>query len=195
MRAGGLGRNPRRKGKLAGGQGSAIEKRRNHRSSRRLPDQRRYLGDERACNHVAYIACDLAGRADEQFDGRRSLLASLLKLYSVSADGPLSITTSDQRRRTSAEVRAKWIVLRRGLGRRRSANRSARPKGASMCSRSSGSNRTPTANVGDAKRSKASAVDESGPNASPNFALNQRCTRAWLRTSTMLPSGSSKARV
>jgi hypothetical protein len=48
------------------------------------------------------------------------------------------------------------------------------------------------ANVGDAKRSKASAVDESGPYASPNFASNQRCTRAWLRTSIMLRSGSSK---
>ena len=62
-----------------------------------------------------------------------------------------------------------------------------------MCSRSSDSSRTPTANVADAKRSKASAVDESGPYASPNFASNQRCTRAWLRTSTMLRSGSSKA--
>ena len=43
------------------------------------------------------------------------------------------------------------------------------------------SSRTPTANVADAKRSKASAVDESGPYGSLNFALNQRCTRAWLR--------------
>lgn len=72
MRAGGLGRNPRRKGKLAGGQGSAIEKRREHRSSRRFPDQRRYLGDERACNHLAYITSGAVGRADEQFDGDRS---------------------------------------------------------------------------------------------------------------------------
>jgi hypothetical protein len=73
-----------------------------------------------------------------------------------------------------------------GLGRRRSANISARPKGASIWSRSSGSNRTPNANVAEANRSKASAVDESGPYASPNFASNQRCTRAWLRTSTLL---------
>jgi len=76
-----------------------------------------------------------------------------------------STTTSGQRRRTSAAVRAKPTVFRRGLGRKRSANRSARPKGASMWSQSSGSNRTPTANVGDAKRSKASAVDESGRTA------------------------------
>ena len=41
-----------------------------------------------------------------------------------------------------------------------------------MYSRSSDSSRTPTANVADAKRSKASAVDESGPYASPNFASN-----------------------
>jgi hypothetical protein len=67
-----LGRNPRRKGKLAGGQGTAIEKRRQHRSSRRLPDQRRDLRDERACNHLACIPCRLIGRADEQFDGGRS---------------------------------------------------------------------------------------------------------------------------
>ena len=58
MHAGGLGRNPRRKGKLGGGQGAAIEKRREHRGSRRLPDQRCYFSDERACNHVSNIAPD-----------------------------------------------------------------------------------------------------------------------------------------
>ena len=72
MRAGGLGRNPRRKGKLAGGQGTAIKKRRQHRRSRGFPDQRRYFGDERACNHFANITSGLVGRADEQFDGDRS---------------------------------------------------------------------------------------------------------------------------
>jgi len=72
MRAGGLGRNPRREGKLAGGQRTAIEKRREHRSSRRLPDQRSYLGDERACDHLAYITSDLARPVDDQFDRDRS---------------------------------------------------------------------------------------------------------------------------
>jgi hypothetical protein len=61
MRTGGLRRNPRRKGKLARGQGTAIEKRGEHRGPRRLPDQRRYLGDERAGNHFCYIAPDLVG--------------------------------------------------------------------------------------------------------------------------------------
>jgi len=60
------------KGKLAGGQRTAIEKRREHRCSRRLPDQRRYLGDERACNHSAYITSDLVRPVDEQFDPDRS---------------------------------------------------------------------------------------------------------------------------
>ena len=55
MRAGGLGRNSRRKGKLAGRQGATIEKRCEHRRSCRLPDQRRYFGNERACNHLAYV--------------------------------------------------------------------------------------------------------------------------------------------
>ena len=40
-----------------------------------------------------------------------------------------STMTSGQRRRTSAEARAKPTVLRRGLGRKRNANRSARPRG------------------------------------------------------------------
>ena len=72
MRAGGLGRDSCREGKLAGGQGSAIEKRRQYRSSRRLPDQRRYLGDKRACNHSADITSDLVGSVAEQFDRDRS---------------------------------------------------------------------------------------------------------------------------
>ena len=96
MRAGGLGRNPRRKGKLAGGQGSAIEKRREHRSSRRLPDQRRDLRDERACNHLACIACRLIGRADEQFDGGRSeVLSSSLALTIVAFRDRQSCSTLD----------------------------------------------------------------------------------------------------
>ncbi len=42
----------RRKREFAGGQGRAIEKRREHRSSRRLAERRRYLGNGRASNHV-----------------------------------------------------------------------------------------------------------------------------------------------
>ena len=53
-----MGRDPGRVGKLTGGQSAAIEKRREHGGSRRLPDQRRYLGDERAYNHFPYIAPD-----------------------------------------------------------------------------------------------------------------------------------------
>src|SRR5215831_16480025 len=55
MRAGGLRCDARRVGQLTGSKSAAIEKRREHRGSRRLPDQRRYLGDERACNHVSNI--------------------------------------------------------------------------------------------------------------------------------------------
>jgi hypothetical protein len=58
VRAGGLGCNPRRKRKLGGGQSAAIEKRREHCSSCRFPDQRRNLRDERACIHAANIAPD-----------------------------------------------------------------------------------------------------------------------------------------
>jgi hypothetical protein len=50
-----------------------------------------------------------------------------------------------------------------------------------MWSRLSGSNRTPTANVAEAKRSNASGVHDSGAYGSPNFASNQRCTRASSR--------------
>ena len=98
-------------------------------------------------------------------DHRRGGIYTLVAQSSAAAAaaqqetyGSLSITTSGQRRRTSTEVRAKPTVFRRGLGRSRSANRSARPKGASMWSRSSASNRTPTANVAEVKRSNASAV-------------------------------------
>ena len=55
-----------------GGQSSAIEKRREHRRSGRLPDQRRDLGDERACNHLAYITSDPARCSINHFDGDRS---------------------------------------------------------------------------------------------------------------------------
>jgi hypothetical protein len=65
MRARGLRRDPSREGKLAGGQGAAIEKRRKHRSSRRFPDQRRDLGDERACNHLFCITPNPADRLEE----------------------------------------------------------------------------------------------------------------------------------
>src|SRR5205814_2485107 len=68
--------NPRRKGKLTGGQCTAIEKRREHRGSSRLPDQRRDLGDERARNHLPYVSSDPVGLLAEQFDGDRTLMAS-----------------------------------------------------------------------------------------------------------------------
>src|SRR5438477_12467021 len=68
--------NPRRKGKLTGGQCTAIEKRREHRGSSRLPDQRRDLGDERARNHLPYVTSDPVGLLAEQFDGDRTLMAS-----------------------------------------------------------------------------------------------------------------------
>jgi hypothetical protein len=65
MRARRLRGDPSRVGKLAGGQSAAIEKRGEHRGSRRLPDQRRDLGDERACNHLLCIIPDPAGRLEE----------------------------------------------------------------------------------------------------------------------------------
>jgi hypothetical protein len=58
MRARRLRGDPSRVGKLAGGQSAAIEKRGEHRCSRRLPDQRRYLGNEMACNHLPNITPD-----------------------------------------------------------------------------------------------------------------------------------------
>jgi hypothetical protein len=72
MRARGLRGDPRRVGKLAGGLGSAIEKRREHRGSCRLPDERRYLRNEIARNHLPSIAPESVGRADEHFDSDRS---------------------------------------------------------------------------------------------------------------------------
>src|SRR5438309_11941301 len=68
--------NPRRKGKLTGGQCTAIEKRREHRGSSRLPDQRRDLRDERARNHLPYVTSDPVGLLAEQFDGDRTLMQS-----------------------------------------------------------------------------------------------------------------------
>ena len=75
MRACRLRGDPSRLGKLAGGQGAAIEKRQEHRGSCTLPDERRDFGNEIARNHLAYIAPEPAGRADEHFDGDRSGLA------------------------------------------------------------------------------------------------------------------------
>ena len=69
MGAGGLRPDLRRKGQLARGQGTAIEKRRHHRGSRRVSDQRRDLGDDRACNHFRYLT---PKSVDEHFDGDRS---------------------------------------------------------------------------------------------------------------------------
>src|SRR4030095_3736019 len=51
MGAGRLRRDSRRDGELACGEGTAIEKRPHHRSSRRVREQRRDLGDDRACDH------------------------------------------------------------------------------------------------------------------------------------------------
>src|SRR6185436_11122575 len=48
MRAGGLGRDSRRRGQLARRQGTAVEKRRQHGRPRRVADQRRDLRDDRA---------------------------------------------------------------------------------------------------------------------------------------------------
>ena len=69
MGAGGLRPDLRRKGQLARGQGPAIEKRRHHRGSRRVSDQRRDLGDDRACNHFRYVTPE---SVDAHFDGDRS---------------------------------------------------------------------------------------------------------------------------
>src|SRR5207245_10760751 len=55
---------PMSKGKLARGQGTAIEKRRHHRSSRRVSDQSRDFGDDRACNHFRYLTPE---SVDEHF--------------------------------------------------------------------------------------------------------------------------------
>jgi hypothetical protein len=51
MGAGGLRRDSRRTRERARGLGTTIEKRRHHRGSRGISDQRRDLGDDRACNH------------------------------------------------------------------------------------------------------------------------------------------------
>jgi len=63
----------------------------------------------------------------------------------------VSTMSSGHRPRTSAAIRPKSPILRHGLGRRCSANRSLRPNGASMCSRLSCSRHTPMANRGEAR--------------------------------------------
>jgi len=75
MRACRLRGDPSRVGKLAGDQGTAIEKRQEYRGSCALPDERRDFGKEIARNHLPYIAPEPVGRADEHFDGDRSGLA------------------------------------------------------------------------------------------------------------------------
>ena len=57
----GLGRDARRQGQLARGQGTAIEQRRHHRGPRRVSDQRRDLGDDGAGDHVRYRAAPGSG--------------------------------------------------------------------------------------------------------------------------------------
>jgi hypothetical protein len=69
-----LRRDSRRYGKFARGQGTAIEKRRHHRSSRRVSDQRRNLGDDRTCNHFRYLTPE---PVDEHFDGDRKGLPAV----------------------------------------------------------------------------------------------------------------------
>src|SRR5438477_11743622 len=85
--------NPRRKGKLTGGQCAAIEKRREHRGSSRLPDQRRELGDERARNHLPYVTSDPVGLLAEQFDGDRTLMASRTRLCSLYPFRPVLVVS------------------------------------------------------------------------------------------------------
>ena len=53
-----LRRDPRRKASSLAVKSAAIEKRRQHGRSRRVSDQRRNLGDDRACNHVANIGVE-----------------------------------------------------------------------------------------------------------------------------------------
>ena len=62
-------------------------KRRKHRSSRRFPDQRRDLGDERACNHLPYITPDPVKQADEQFDSDRTLVPWMLLVSGLTFAG------------------------------------------------------------------------------------------------------------
>ncbi len=72
MRARRLRGDPSRVGKLARGQGSAIEKRQEYRGSCTLPDEPCDFGKEIARNHLPYIAPEPVGRADEHFDSDRS---------------------------------------------------------------------------------------------------------------------------
>ena len=60
MGAGRLRRDSRRNGKLAGGQGTAIEKCPHHRGPRRVSDQRRDLRDDGACDHFRYVTPEWA---------------------------------------------------------------------------------------------------------------------------------------
>jgi len=76
MGAGGLRRDARRVGQLTGSERAAIEKRREHRGSRRLPDERRNRGDERACNHLPSITPGPVQRLWKHFDGDRSCCQS-----------------------------------------------------------------------------------------------------------------------
>ena len=73
MCARGLRRDPSRIGTLAGGQGAAIEKRQEHCSPRGLPNQRRFLGYQRARDHLPYLTPDPVKRSDEYFDADRSV--------------------------------------------------------------------------------------------------------------------------
>src|SRR5262249_48033280 len=70
--------------------------------------------------------------------------------------------SSGQRLAAFAAARSKPLFGRKGLGRNLIENRSASPNGASTCSRSLPSSDMPTANIGEAKRSSAAAVEESG---------------------------------
>jgi hypothetical protein len=94
MSAGRLRRDPRRAGKLARGQGTAIDKRRHHRRSRRVSDERRNLGDDSACNHFCYLTPEsvdehltmLKPHADfVVLNGRTALSASASQVMMVSS--------------------------------------------------------------------------------------------------------------
>ena len=91
MGAGGLRRDSRRTGKLARGQGTAIEKRRHHRGSRRIADQRRDLGDDRARNHLGFPqlpAMRLLGVLDTAFLTRISARSRPLSPAAAGAPQP-----------------------------------------------------------------------------------------------------------
>src|SRR6202030_3038399 len=145
------------------------------------------LGAGRALRSAAFIAIGLSHPAPDRLGSRFEFARQRLRCSPRSDQ--INHLSPELRRIGSVTLRHRWHLLLKWKGvhqtgstpRRRSPNRSARPKEASIWSRLSGSSRTPTANVAEVKRSKASAEHERGPYGSPNLPSNQRCTRAWLR--------------